>query len=79
MERVALENAQLQHELELLQSVDPLTGSKPPALLRGSAPGGRSRPAYESPLSLVVLDVDGLRPSTRLAAMTPATGSVHTR
>ena len=62
VERVALENAQLQHELELLQSVDPLTGLRNRQRffedLRREVAAARR---YESPLSLLVLDVDGLR------------------
>jgi diguanylate cyclase (GGDEF)-like protein len=62
VERVALENVQLQHELELLQSVDPLTGLRNRQRffedLRREVAAARR---YESPLSLVVLDVDGLR------------------
>jgi diguanylate cyclase (GGDEF)-like protein len=62
LERVALENAQLQHELELMQSVDPLTGLRNrhrffEDLKREVAAARR----YDSPLSLLVLDVDGLR------------------
>ena len=62
VERVALENAQLQHELELLQSVDTLTGLRNRQRffedLRRELAAARR---YDSPLSLVVLDVDGLR------------------
>jgi diguanylate cyclase (GGDEF)-like protein len=62
VERVTLENAQLQHELELLQSVDPLTGLRNRQRffedLRRELAAARR---YDSPLSLVVLDVDGLR------------------
>jgi len=62
LERVALENAQLQHELELVQSVDPLTGLRNrhrffEDLKRELGACRR----YDSPLSLLVLDVDGLR------------------
>jgi diguanylate cyclase (GGDEF)-like protein len=62
LERIVLENAQLQHELELVQSVDPLTGLRNrhrffEDLKRELAAARR----YDSPLSLVVLDVDGLR------------------
>jgi diguanylate cyclase (GGDEF)-like protein len=62
LERVALENAQLQHELELMQSVDALTGLRNrhrffEDLKREVAAARR----YDSPLSLLVLDVDGLR------------------
>ena len=57
-----LENAQLQHELELLQSVDALTGLRNRQRffedLRRELAAARR---YDSPLSLVVLDVDGLR------------------
>jgi diguanylate cyclase (GGDEF)-like protein len=62
VERVALENVQLQHELELLQSVDTLTGLRNRQRffedLRRELAAARR---YDSPLSLVVLDVDGLR------------------
>lgn len=62
VERVALENAQLQHELELMQSVDTLTGLRNRQRffedLRRELAAARR---YDSPLSLVVLDVDGLR------------------
>jgi diguanylate cyclase (GGDEF)-like protein len=62
IERVTLENAQLQHELELLQSVDALTGLRNRQRffedLRRELAAARR---YDSPLSLVVLDVDGLR------------------
>jgi diguanylate cyclase (GGDEF)-like protein len=62
VERVTLENAQLQHELELLQSVDTLTGLRNRQRffedLRRELAAARR---YDSPLSLVVLDVDGLR------------------
>ncbi len=62
LERVALENAQLQHELELMQSVDGLTGLRNRRrffedLKREVAAARR----HESALSLIVLDVDGLR------------------
>ena len=62
LERVSLENAQLQHELELAQGVDPLTGLRNrhrffEDLKRELAASRR----YNSPLSLLVLDVDGLR------------------
>ena len=62
LERVALENVQLQHELELVQAVDPLTGLRNrhrffEDLKRELGACRR----YGSPLSLVVLDVDGLR------------------
>jgi diguanylate cyclase (GGDEF)-like protein len=62
LERVALENAQLQHELELVQSVDPLTGLRNRHRFFEDLKRelGASR-RYDSPLSLVVLDVDGLR------------------
>ena len=61
LERVVLENAQLQHELELLQSVDPLTGLRNrhrffEDLKRELGACRR----YNSPLSLLVLDVNGL-------------------
>ncbi len=61
-ERVALENAQLQHELELMQSVDTLTGLRNRQrffedLKREVAAARR----HDSALSLIVLDVDGLR------------------
>jgi diguanylate cyclase (GGDEF)-like protein len=62
VERVTLENAQLQHELELVQSVDTLTGLRNRQRffedLRRELAAARR---YDSPLSLVVLDVDGLR------------------
>jgi diguanylate cyclase (GGDEF)-like protein len=62
VERVTLENAQLQHELELLQSVDALTGLRNRQRffedLRRELAAARR---YDSPLSLLVLDVDGLR------------------
>ena len=62
VERVTLENVQLQHELELLQSVDTLTGLRNRQRffedLRRELAAARR---YDSPLSLVVLDVDGLR------------------
>ena len=62
VERVALENVQLQHELELSQSVDTLTGLRNRQRffedLRRELAAARR---YDSPLSLVVLDVDGLR------------------
>jgi len=62
VERIALENVQLQHELELLQSVDALTGLRNRQRffedLRRELAAARR---YDSPLSLVVLDVDGLR------------------
>jgi diguanylate cyclase (GGDEF)-like protein len=62
LERIVLENAQLQHELEMVQSVDALTGLRNrhrffEDLKREVAAARR----YDSPLSLVVLDVDGLR------------------
>ncbi|HZO50691.1 MAG TPA: GGDEF domain-containing protein [Gaiellaceae bacterium] len=62
LERVALENAQLQHELELMQSVDTLTGLRNRQrffedLKREVAAARR----HDSALSLIVLDVDGLR------------------
>jgi len=62
IEQVTLENAQLQHELELSQSVDSLTGLRNRQRffedLRREVAAARR---YDSPLSLVVLDVDGLR------------------
>ena len=62
VERVTIENAQLQHELELLQSVDALTGLRNRGRffedLRREVAAARR---YDSPVSLVVLDVDGLR------------------
>src|SRR5713101_44888 len=62
IEQVTLENAQLQHELELVQSVDSLTGLRNRQRffedLRREVAAARR---YDSPLSLVVLDVDGLR------------------
>ena len=62
LEQIAVENAQLQHELELMQSVDGLTGLRNRQrffedLRREFAAARR----YDSPLSLVLLDVDGLR------------------
>jgi diguanylate cyclase (GGDEF)-like protein len=62
LEQVALENAQLQHEVELLQSADALTGLRNRKrffedLKREFAAARR----YDSPLSLLLLDVDGLR------------------
>jgi diguanylate cyclase (GGDEF)-like protein len=62
IERIALENAQLQHELELVQSVDSLTGLRNRHRffedLRREVAAARR---YNDSLSLVVLDVDGLR------------------
>ncbi|TML67927.1 MAG: GGDEF domain-containing protein [Actinobacteria bacterium] len=62
IEQVALENAQLQHELELVQSVDSLTGLRNRQRffedLRREVAAARR---YNDSLSLVVLDVDGLR------------------
>ncbi len=62
VEQVALENAQLQHELELVQSVDSLTGLRNRQRffedLRREVAAARR---YNDSLSLVVLDVDGLR------------------
>ena len=60
--QIALENAELQHELELMQSVDGLTGLRNRKrffedLRREYAAARR----YDSPLSLIMLDVDGLR------------------
>ncbi len=60
--QIAAENAQLQHELELMQSVDGLTGLRNRQrffedLRREFAASRR----YDSPLSLILLDVDGLR------------------
>jgi diguanylate cyclase (GGDEF)-like protein len=60
--QIAVENAQLQHELELMQSVDGLTGLRNRQrffedLQREFAACRR----YDSPLSLILLDVDGLR------------------
>ena len=62
VERIVLENAELHHELEMLQSVDPLTGLRNrhrffEDLERELAAARR----YDSPLSLLVIDVDGLR------------------
>jgi diguanylate cyclase (GGDEF)-like protein len=62
LEQIAVENAQLQHELELMQSVDGLTGLRNRQrffedLRREFAAARR----YDSPLSLILLDVDGLR------------------
>lgn len=62
LEQIAVENAQLQHEVEVLQSVDGLTGLRNRQrffedLKREFAAARR----YDSPLSLVLLDVDGLR------------------
>ena len=62
LEQIAVENAQLQHELELMQSVDGLTGLRNRQrffedLRREYAASRR----YDSPLSLILLDVDGLR------------------
>jgi diguanylate cyclase (GGDEF)-like protein len=62
LEQIAVENAQLQHELELMQSVDGLTGLRNRQrffedLRREFAASRR----YDSPLSLILLDVDGLR------------------
>ncbi len=62
IERIALENAQLQHELELVQSVDSLTGLRNRQRffedLRREVAAARR---YNDSLSLIVLDVDGLR------------------
>src|SRR5262249_57594140 len=62
VERIALENAQLQHELELVQSVDSLTGLRNRQRffedLRREVAAARR---YSDSLSLIVLDVDGLR------------------
>ena len=60
--QIAVQNAELQHELELLQSVDGLTGLRNRQrffedLRREYAAARR----YDSPLSLILLDVDGLR------------------
>lgn len=60
--QIAVENAELQHELELMQSVDGLTGLRNRQrffedLRREYAAARR----YDSPLSLILLDVDGLR------------------
>ena len=60
--QIAVENAELQHELELMQSVDRLTGLRNRQrffedLRREFAAARR----YDSPLSLILLDVDGLR------------------
>jgi diguanylate cyclase (GGDEF)-like protein len=62
LERIALENAQLQHELELVQNVDSLTGLRNrhrffEDLTREVAEARR----HDSTLSLLVFDVDGLR------------------
>lgn len=62
VERVSLENAQLIHELELLQSADPLTGLRNRQrffedLKREVAEARR----HDSALSLLVLDVHDLR------------------
>ncbi len=62
LEQIAVENAELQHELELMQSVDGLTGLRNRQrffedLRREYAAARR----YDSPLSLILLDVDGLR------------------
>lgn len=59
---IAVENAQLQHELEMLQSVDGLTGLRNRQrffedLRREFAAARR----YDSPVSLILLDVHGLR------------------
>ncbi len=60
--QIAVENAELQHELELMQSVDGLTGLRNRQrffddLRREYAAARR----YDSPLSLILLDVEGLR------------------
>ena len=62
VERIVLENAELQHELEMIQSVDPLTGLRNrhrffEDVKRELAAARR----YDSPLSLLVIDVAGLR------------------
>ena len=62
LEQIAVENAQLQHELEQMQGVDALTGLRNRQrffddLKREFAAARR----YSSPLSLLLLDVDGLR------------------
>jgi diguanylate cyclase (GGDEF)-like protein len=62
LEQIAVENAELQHEIELMQSVDGLTGLRNRQrffedLRREFAAARR----YDSPLSLILLDVDGLR------------------
>jgi diguanylate cyclase (GGDEF)-like protein len=62
VERIVLENAQLHHELELVQSVDTLTGLR--NRHRFFEDLGRELAAarrYDSPLALLVIDVDGLR------------------
>jgi diguanylate cyclase (GGDEF)-like protein len=62
LEQIAVENAQLQHELELMQSVDGLTGLRNRQRffedLRREFGAARR---YDSPLSVILLDVDGLR------------------
>ena len=60
-DRLALENAQMQHELELLASTDRLTGLRNRQrffedLRREFAAARR----YDDPLSVLLLDVDGL-------------------
>jgi diguanylate cyclase (GGDEF)-like protein len=62
LEQIAVENAQLQHEIEQMQGVDALTGLRNRQrffddLKREFAAARR----YSSPLSLLLLDVDGLR------------------
>jgi diguanylate cyclase (GGDEF)-like protein len=62
VERIVLENAELQHELEMVQNVDPLTGLRNrhrffEDVKRELAAARR----YDSPLSLLVIDVAGLR------------------
>ncbi len=62
LEQIVLENAQLQHELELVQSVDSLTGLRNrPRFFEDLKRELAAARRYDSPLSLVVLDVDGLR------------------
>ena len=62
LEQIAVENAQLQHELEMLQGVDGLTGLRNRQrffedLRREFAAARR----YDSPVALILLDVHGLR------------------
>jgi diguanylate cyclase (GGDEF)-like protein len=62
LDQISVENAELQHELELLQSVDGLTGLRNRQCffddLRREFAAARR---YDSPLSLILLDVEGLR------------------
>ena len=75
VERVALENVQLQHELELLQSVDTLTGLRNRQRffedLRRELAAARR---YDSPSRSSSSTSTASAPSTRRVATTRATG-----